>query len=214
MLAAWEADLEKGVGRAITFSFAASSLAARQVNEGAPADVLITADAPSMDIARRAQTVGRPTVLARNRLELVVAKGNPIRISGLSDLARPDLTVVLCEAEVPCGRLSSQLLFEVGVSPNVDSFEPDVGAAVGKVVIGEADVTIAYRSDVVARTDLVEGIAIEAAADPRLGAEYLAAVVNDSPNRAGARRLISVLASPPGLERLKAAGFEAPGEAR
>lgn len=198
-----------GVG--IRFSFGASSLAARQVAEGAPADILITADSVSMDVARRAQVVGRPTVLARNRLVLAVEEGNPLGIDGLDALEDPELRLVLCEREVPCGRLARELLFDEGVIPAVDSYQPNVGAAVGKVVIGEADATLAYRTDVVAREPEVDGIELEAAADPSVQAEYLAAVVNASPDRARARRFLALLTSPDGVARLRSAGFLEPG---
>ena len=89
---------------AATFNFAASSELVTQINEGAPADVFASADQNNMkkltDVAGNA---GEPEIFATNLLEIIVAPGNPLGITGVADLANPDLIVVTCAAEVPCG---------------------------------------------------------------------------------------------------------------
>ena len=82
-----------------------SSTLVAQLASGADADVLITADAANMDIATAAGSVqGTPVMIATNALVLATAPDNPGRVSGFADLARGDLLVGLCAAEVPCRR--------------------------------------------------------------------------------------------------------------
>jgi molybdate transport system substrate-binding protein len=201
-----EKSIEQELSIDLQLSFSSSSIAARQVVEGAPADLLITADAQSMELAGEEEVVERPTLLARNRLALIVENRNPKGISGLGDLSRPELNVVLCDPAVPCGRLAAGLLEKAGITPAIDSLEENVGAAVGKVALGQADVTVGYVTDVKSRPDLQQVAADETASDD-FAAEYLAAVVRASSSRAEARRLVELLQSPAIQTRFVAAGF-------
>jgi len=72
----------------ITYSFAGSQQLVAQIENGAPADVIATADMPSMNKLVSAGLVQTPKVFAHNRLEIVVAPGNPKGVKGLADLAR------------------------------------------------------------------------------------------------------------------------------
>jgi molybdate transport system substrate-binding protein len=76
---AFEADHP---GVEVTFNFAASSALAEQVNQGAPADVLVTADESTM---KRVTDAGHATgskPFARNRLAIIVEKGRRCRVAG------------------------------------------------------------------------------------------------------------------------------------
>ena len=70
----------------VTFNFAGSNDLVTQVQQGAPADVLATADTSSMDKA--GPLTGQPSAFAANKLSIAVAPGNPEHITGLADLAR------------------------------------------------------------------------------------------------------------------------------
>ena len=212
VLTAWSEEIEAELGVDLKLSFASSPVVARQVVEGAPADVLITADRRSMQIAADAGAVGERTVVARNQLALVVRATNPNRIISLEDLRRTNLKVVLCDPDVPCGRLAAKWLAAAGVSVEPVSLEENVAAAVGKVALGEADATIAYRSDVRERGDVeeVELPTVSDARDSEFEAVYPAAVVKRARQRAAAERLIELLASRDGNAVFVAAGFGAP----
>ena len=213
VMTAWSEEIEAELGVELRLSFASSPVVARQVVEGAPADVLITADRRSMQIAADAGAVGERTVVARNQLALVVRATNPNRISSLEDLRRTNLKVVLCDPDVPCGRLAAEWLAAAGVSVEPVSLEENVAAAVGKVALGEADATIAYRSDVHGERDDVEEVELPTVSDAEereLEAVYPAAVVKRARQRAAAERLIELLASRDGNAVFVAAGFRAP----
>lgn len=210
VLTGWAPEIEQKLGVRLSMSFASSPVVARQVVEGAPADVLITADRQSMQIAAAEGAVGVRTIVARNRLALVVRATNPSRIDSARDLGRTDLKVVLCDPDVPCGRLASALLERIGVSVEPDSLEENVSAAVGKVALGEADATVAYGSDVVGPRRGIEQVPLPEAAERGLEAVYPAAVVKRARQRAAAESFIDLLASPAGAELFVRSGFLAP----
>ena len=197
---------EQHPGTTVRFGFDASSILARQVRAGAPADVLATADEPSMAPVAEAGVVSTPTVFARNRLAILVAAGNPRGVGGLADLGRPDLDLVLCAPEVPCGRLAGEVLDRAGVSARPRSFEPNVKGVVTKVTLGEADAGIVYATDVRAAGDRAQGIEIPAARN--VVARCPLATVRAAPNPAAGARFVELVLSPEGRRVLAAAGFE------
>jgi len=143
------ADAYEQTSPAVTvrLNLAGSNALATQLIEGAPGDVFASADTATMDRAQQGGVVDNPTVFAQNHLALVVAEGNPGEVGSLQDLARDDLTVVLCAEEVPCGRAARLLLDRSDLVATADSLEPNVRAVLGKVALGEADAGLVYRTD-------------------------------------------------------------------
>jgi molybdate transport system substrate-binding protein len=69
-------------GAKVTFSFGASSTLAAQAIQGAPADLMASADEANLQKVVDAGNASQPKVFARNRLAILVAKGNPKGIKG------------------------------------------------------------------------------------------------------------------------------------
>lgn len=198
-------------GTRVRFHFAGSSALARQLGDGAAADVFASADEHSMHRAAAAGRVRDPVVMARNRLAVAVERGNPSGIRSLADLARPGLVVVVCAPEVPCGRLAAAAFAAAGVAPRVASLEENVKAVLARVALGEADAGLVYRSDVRGA-----GRAVEAVADPGLDgggapeAVYPIAVTTSPADPAAARAFVALVVSGRGRAVLADAGFLAP----
>jgi molybdate transport system substrate-binding protein len=191
------------------FNFAGSSTLVAQIREGAPADVFASADQPNMQkLADGGLLSGSPRVFATNRLEIVVPAGNPKGITGLRDLARPGLTVVLCGPAVPCGRYASEALQGAGVGVVPASQETDVKAVVSKVALGEADAGIVYVTDVKSGGVKVQGIVIPT--NQNVVAAYPIAVVKATHNRGAAQAFVDFVLSPEGQRILASFGFGAP----
>jgi molybdate transport system substrate-binding protein len=195
-------------GLALRYSFGGSGALAEQIRAGAPADVIATADLPTMDALVAAGLVDEPQIFARNHLGILVEPGNPQGIRGLADLARGDLIVVLCDENVPAGRYADQVLAAAGVTVKPKSLEPDVKAAVNKVTRGEADATIVYVTDVAAAGATGELVAIPAT--DNLVASYPIAVVKTTGNRDAAEAFVRAMVSGSGQDALRAHGFLTP----
>lgn len=193
----------------VVTNFAASSELATQISEGAPADVFASADLANMaELTDAGDTAGEPVVFATNLLEIVVEQGNPLGITGVADLADPDLILTICAPEVPCGGYAATIFENAGVTPEPDSLEENVKAVVTKVTAGEADAGIAYTTDVLAVDDLADGVAIPA--DQNVIAEYPIARTRAAPNPDAGQAFIDFLTGPEGQAILAAAGFTAP----
>jgi molybdate transport system substrate-binding protein len=191
------------------FNFAGSSTLVAQILEGAPADVFASADQPNMQkLVDGGLLSGSPRVFATNRLEIVVPAGNPKGITGLRDLARHGLAVVLCGPAVPCGRYAAQALQRAGVSVVPASQETDVKAVVSKVALGEADAGIGYVTDVKAGGVKVQGIVIPD--NQNVVAAYPIAVVKATHDGGAARAFVDFVLSPQGQRVLASFGFGGP----
>jgi molybdate transport system substrate-binding protein len=191
------------------FNFGSSSTLATQITNGAPADVLASADEASMQKVVDADLAdGRPIAFATNRLEIAVAAGNPKKIAALGDLARPDVVLVLAAPTVPAGKYALEALTKAGVVAKPASLEVDVRAVLNKVSLGEADAGIVYVSDVKSAAGRVTGV--EIAAQTQVVARYPIAVVRGTKNADLAHRLVDYLVSPAGQQVLGAFGFSKP----
>ncbi len=175
----------------VKFSFGGSSTLVAEIQQGAIGDIFASADQSNMQKAVDAGLVaGSPTIFAHNRLEIVVAAGNPKHIAGLSDLTRPGLLVDLCAPVVPCGRYAAQALQKAGVTLKT-SQEIDVKAVVTKVALGEADAGVVYVTDVKAADAAVQGVEIPLGLN--VVADYPVAILKDSQNASLAKAFVSYL---------------------
>jgi molybdate transport system substrate-binding protein len=190
----------------VRFSFAGSQVLAAQVAQGAPGDVLATADTRTMD-GVRADT-GKPVVFAENRLVVVTREGNPEDIENLRDLDAPGLKVVLAAEEVPVGNYSARVLERQGVELRPVSRETDVRAVLSKVELGEADAGLVYRTDAATAPDKVDAVRIPDAANE--SATYPAAALKVSEHPDLAADFVHFLSSPEAQRILREAGFQQP----
>lgn len=193
------------------YSFEGSDFLATQVREDVPADVYVAANARYPTELAAEGLLEDVRVIARNRLAIVVQKGNPAGISSVADLAAPELRVVIAGESVPVGEYTRSTLSALGAAAVLDgvvSNESDVKAVVGKVALGEADAGIAYSTDIAPVRDRVELVPLPAEAQPPI--EYLAGVVASSSRKDAARAFLEQLASERGREALADAGFALP----
>ena len=178
-----------------------------QLQQGAKADVLATADRPTMTAASRPGLTTAPVVFARNTLAIVVGKGNPRHVAGPTDLSEPGLRVVLAAPAVPAGRYAGQALESAGVSVHPVSLEDNVEGVLSKVGLGEADAGIVYATD--ARASPQVGTVAIPDRD-NVTTEYLVAETKTASDRAGADAFIAFLRSPAAQAELRRLGFQSP----
>lgn len=149
--------------------FAGSSQLAAQIAAGAPADVFASANEAVMETIlpggelagtetrngageRGDAAFSQPATFARNELVIAVPSDNPRGISSIADLADSDLLLAICDKSVPCGMLAHEAAASAGVDLRPDTEEANVRAVLAKLLLGEVDAGLIYRSDVVAVT--------------------------------------------------------------
>lgn len=194
--------------------FDGSSVLVTQLEGGAQADVFASADEANMAKAAAAGLLEREAeTFATNELVIAVAPGNRLGIESLADLTEPAESgappiVVMCAAPVPCGSAAQMLLELNGVSLVPASEEQNVSATLAKVVSGEADAGLVYRTDVQSADGDVEGVDIEGASEnPNV---YPIAVLKESASPEAARAFVEFVRSDRGREILSGYGFGAP----
>jgi molybdate transport system substrate-binding protein len=209
VLSALGRRFEQETGTEVLLNLAGSQTLATQIVAGAPADLFIAADAHQMEVVSAAGlVVDRPSVVATNALAIVVERGNPQSVAGLVDLARADLVVVLPAEEVPAGRAARMALDAADVRVRPASLERSVRAALAKVVQGEADAAIVYRSDIAAAGERVDGVLIGGEDD--VVNRYPAAVLVGATDPDVAAAFLELLRSDEGRATFRRAGFGAP----
>jgi molybdate transport system substrate-binding protein len=194
-------------GITVRFSFDGSATLAMQILEGAPADVFAAADGATMDQLGAAAI--NPRNFATNTLEIAVPPGNPAGITSFHDLATPGITLVICAPEVPCGAATAAVAAATGVVLDPVSREQNVTDVLGKVISGEADAGVVYRTDVMGAGDSVQGVSFPEAAAAALNT-YPIAVVHDAANADLAQAFVDFVLGPQGQATLTDAGFGAP----
>ena len=199
-------------------NFAGSQQLTAQIEQGARADVFVSADDRWMNYAREHGWLAAPaSVFVRNRLVVIVPKSNPGRVRGLQDLARSGVKFVIGADAVPVGRYTRTVLSNLCHDPalgedyaqrvraNVVSEEENVAGVVGRVQLGEADAGMVYRSDVTPAVGRYVRI-LEIPEAANVLASYPIAVLKDAAHPAEAKAFVDLVLSPEGqsiLERWK-----------
>jgi len=196
-------------GVTVKFNFAGSSDLAQQIVNGAPADVFAAAsDATMRTVTDGGAAGGEPVIFAKNVLQIAAAPGNPKGIASFADLARPDLKVVVCAPQVPCGAAATKIEQATGVTLAPVSEEPDVKSTLGKVTSGDADAALVYVTDVAAAGPSVQGVPFPEATQATTN--YPMVVTADAPQPELAAKFQQLVTGELGQKTLAAAGFAAP----
>ncbi|WP_327036790.1 molybdate ABC transporter substrate-binding protein [Microbacterium sp. CH12i] len=149
-----------------------------------------------------------PATFATNILQIAVAPDNPLGVEDLEGLTDPELTVVVCAPEVPCGNASKTLLDAAGVALTPASEEQNVTAVLAKVKSGEADAGLVYQTDVAAADGAVTGIDIDGA--EKATNVYPLVALNDAANPEAANAFVAFVLSDAGQKVLAKFGFGTP----
>lgn len=204
-------------GTTLTISTDSSAALETKIEQGAPADVFLSADTSNpQKLIDRGFASGALVKFAANLLTIVVPVANPAGIQSPADLARSGVKVIAAGDTVPITKYAGQLVANLAKQPgypadfaakyaaNIVSEEDNVSAVVAKIVLGEGDAGICYVTDAKTSTK-VSTIALPAAAN--VPATYGGVVVKASHNRQAASAFLSWLAGPDGQAILGSFGF-------
>jgi molybdate transport system substrate-binding protein len=203
-------DFEKDhPGVKVKLAFDSSATLAEQVNQGAPADVLATADTDTMKtVSDKGGTAKDPVLFATNHLQMVVPKDNPAGITQFSDLNKPKVKYVVCVDTAPCGKLAKKVLASNDISNQPVSEEVDVKAVEAKVEQGEADAGLVYVTDAVAAGNTVKPIDVPTTKG-NLN-QYPIAALKKAKEPTLAQQFVDLVLSSKGQKVLADAGFGKP----
>jgi molybdate transport system substrate-binding protein len=202
-------DVLPAIDASPRYSFAGSNALATQLRNGAPADVIASAntDIPSQLYAQG--LVEKPVPFTRNALVVVVPKSNPAGIKSVYDLTKPGVKIDVANPSVPVGAYTLTILKNMNltarVTPNVVSQETDVREVLAKVALGQADAGFVYATDARTVSSQVTVIKLPAWAQPKV--TYALAVVAQSGNKAEARAFVARLLGKRGQATFVRYGF-------
>jgi molybdate transport system substrate-binding protein len=207
-------------GVSIAISTDSSSALETQIEQGAPADVFLSADTTNpAKLVTKGLAAGDPVKFAGNLLTVIVPTANPAAIQTPADLAKPGTKIVGAGATVPITKYATMLVanlakesgyptdFVSKYNANVVSQEDNVAAVVSKVELGEGDAAIVYVTDAKTSTKVTP---IAVPADANVPATYAGVAVKASKNRDAAAAFLTWLAGPDGQVILASFGFLPP----
>jgi molybdate transport system substrate-binding protein len=191
---------EQEHGTKISFNLAASSFLARQIEEGAPADIFLSADEAKMDaLEQRGRIINdtRQTLLG-NSLVIVTARDSALSIHSPDDLLRPEVKqLALADPKaVPAG-IYSRLYFEkIGIwnqiAPKVIP-TANVRAALAAVESGNVEAGMVYSTDAGISKQVKVAYEVPPADSPKI--RYPVAVIKDSEHLESAKQFLTYLRS-------------------
>jgi molybdate transport system substrate-binding protein len=191
---------KKESGDKIVFNFGASSLLARQIAEGAPADIFFSADEAKMDDLDKKGLVVKESrkSLLSNSLVIVIAAEKGAPIATPKDLATGKLTrLALAEPRtVPAGIYAKEFLQKQNLWSAVESKvvpTENVRAALAAVEAGNAEAGIVYKTDAAISKKVKIAYEVPAADSPAIS--YPVAILKESKDPKAARRFLDHLAS-------------------
>lgn len=207
-------DFEVRTGHKVVLSFAGTSVLARQIGFGAPADIFISANSDWMDWLEE-----RGALQSESRIDLlgnflVLVSRDKIEMTGIADLpellGQGRLAMALVDA-VPAGIYGKAALTSLGLWPQIAPLvvqTDNVRAALALVALGEARFGVVYASDALSepRVSLVAAFS----ADTHPAIVYPAARIT---NTEAAKAFMAHLQDEKALSTFSAYGFHIP-EAR
>jgi molybdate transport system substrate-binding protein len=204
----------------LTISTDSSSALETKIEQGAPADVFLSADTSNpQKLVDKSLASGSIVKFAKNLLTVIIPTGNPAAITTPADLAKSGVKVIAAGDTVPITKYATQLVanlakrsgypadFAAKYAANIVSKQDNVAAVVSQIELGEGDAAIVYATDAKSSTK-VETVAVPA--DANVPATYGGAVVGTSANVAAAQAFMTWLSGADGQAILASFGFLPP----
>jgi molybdate transport system substrate-binding protein len=194
------AQYERTSSDRIVFNLGGSSMLERQIEEGAPADLFLSADEEKMNRLQQ-----RGLIDPKTRVSIL---SNTLVIVGNRDLLRAQSIALAEPSSVPAGIYARQYLTKIGIWERVKSKvipTENVRAALAAVEAGNADSAIVYKTDAMIARSARIAFEIPRAEGPKIS--YPFAMTANAESRDAARRFLAFLASRPALDVFRRYGF-------
>ncbi len=207
-------------GTALTVSTDSSSALEAQIEQGAPADVFLSADASNpKKLVDAGLAAGDPVNFATNKLTVIVPSDDPAGITTPADLAKSGVKVIAAGDEVPITKYATLLVgnlakesgypadFAARYTANIATKEDNVKAVVAKIELGEGDAGIVYVTDAAASAKVAT---VEVPESANVPATYDGVVVKASKHPEAAKSFLDWFAGADGQAILSGLGFLPP----
>jgi molybdate transport system substrate-binding protein len=207
-------------GTTLTISTDSSATLETQIEQGAPADVFLSADTTNpKKLVDKGLTTGAAVDFAGNSLTVIVPGSNPADIRTPADLSDEGVQIIAAGDSVPITKYATQLAKNLAGQPgypadfaakyvaNIASKEDNVAAVVGKIELGEGDAAIVYLTDATTSTKVT---IIPVPDEANVPATYAGVVVKASTSAETATAFLTWLAGPDGQAILAKLGFLPP----
>jgi molybdate transport system substrate-binding protein len=194
----------------IEFNFAASSLLARQIEEGAPADIFFSADDKWMDELVKKGLIATETRKERlsNSLVIIVPADSSVSITSAGDLAKFGRIALADPKLVPAGIYAREYLQKQKLWGALESKvipAANVRAALAAVASGDVDAGIVYKTDAAISKQVKVAYEVPIGDGPKIA--YPIAVVKDSAHLSSAKKFLDYLNSAQAAPLFEKFGF-------
>ena len=205
---------QKETGNEMRLSFGASSMLERQIEEGAPADVFLSADELKMDALEKAGLLvpGTRHTLLSNTLVIVIPSDSSLQIHSAADLANNNeirRIAISQPSAVPVGVYSKEYLTKLGLWEKVESKvvpTENVRASLAAVESGNVQAGFVYKTDVLISDKVKSALEIPATEGPKI--RYPIAALKGTRDLEAAKKLVDYLRSEAALNVFKKYGFK------
>ena len=198
----------------VVLNFGASDVLMQQIVNGAPADVFASADQTAMDKAVAAKVIATGTRkdFAANQIVMIVPADSTLKLTALSDLAKPDVKRVAYgnPASVPVGRYTQTALEAAGQWDTVSAkgvLAQNVRQSLDYVARGEVEAGFVFATDAAIMGDKVK---VAVRVPLKTPVTYPIAVTTESKQAPQAAAFLAYVLSPAGQEILAKYGFLKP----
>lgn len=210
-------------GTQVTFNLDGTQVLKTQIENGAKADVFISASNTYTNALKKEGYLINETVkpLTYNYIIVIIPSSNPGNITSLADLGVPGKKIAMGTAEVPVGVNTRQSIAKLVNSTfnstwnstlfsNVVSYETQEPGVVTKVSLGEVDAGFVYESSYkAAKPGTLKAIVIPV--EDNALQTYTIGILNTTSDRASAQKFEDFMLSPDGQKILADFGFRAQG---
>ena len=206
------AAYEKTSGDHLVLNFAASSVLARQIEEGAPADLIFSADEAKLDDLEKNGLLapGTRKSLLSNQLVVIVPADSTLGIASAKDLTYPAVKRIAMgePSSVPAGIYGRTYLEKLGlwqaIQPKVIP-EENVRAALAAVESGDVEAGIVYKTDELIAKGVKLAVEVPLKDGPDIS--YPVAILKESKQPDAAKKLEDYLESPAAKTVFQKYGF-------
>lgn len=207
------ASYERQTTEKVRLNFDASSILARQIEEGAPADIFLSADEAKMDELERKNLLvpGTRHSLLRNTLAIVVPADSRLALTSVRDLVQESAIRKIAIAQpssVPAGIYAKEYLVKLGLWDQLAARmvpTQNVRAALAAVASGNVEAGLVYKTDALISREVRVACEIPAAQGPKIS--YSVAALGGSNDLAAAKKFLAYLESEPALAVFRKYGF-------